>query len=80
MSVAQTPSLPDDSARSQAYAAADELASIGASPLLDAISIFDCASLRQAGLPKTAAALRELIFAYDWIVILPSARAAKNDA
>ena len=80
------PFLPDDRARTQTYAAADELASIGAGPLLDAsqrdaISIFDCASLRQAGLPKTiSAALRELIFAYDWIVILPSARAAKNDA
>ncbi len=79
------PFEPDDRARSQPYQAREELALYSATSLLqaagdDGIAIFDCEALRAKPMPKeTPAPLRELLYSYDRIVVIATARAATND-
>jgi hypothetical protein len=80
------PFIADQAARTQAYAAAEELAQIGAEPMLDAAAgagtwvIFDMTALRRVRLPEgTAPKTRDLIYNYDRIVVVPIASAADID-
>lgn len=80
------PFIPDESAKAAAYDAHSELAVIAADALLDAMDgeqdqIFDCAALRHGAMPASApAALRSLVYAYDFVVISPKGHAARLDS
>lgn len=75
--------LEDESLRSVPYAAAEELAALGATPLLQAALpaswvLVDLAPLRGIRDARNAAGpeFERLVFAYDFVVVIPQATAA----
>lgn len=77
--------VADEKARQTPYQATEELAMFELESLLaasakDTWSVFDFSQLRRSPLPKsTPAPLRNLIYGYDRVVVIPKARAATLD-
>jgi hypothetical protein len=77
------PFLTDDSLRAAPYQAKEELSQLQAGSFLDhtlpdAWTVFDMAALRRSRAAREAggAVFANLVFAYDYVVVIPQAHAA----